>query len=324
MQRRTFSRLSWWFVVYLIAVILFGAWVRIAGAGAGCGNHWPLCNGDVLPAAPQTKTIIEFTHRLTSGLCGIFGLLFVFWAWRMKDRGVLRAALLTMLFILVEGFVGAVLVKKELVVNDASVSRAVVIGLHLANTLLLVASATAMAWRASPPVAATKTVGRGMLLAAMLVLVFTNMTGAVTALGDTLFPLQPTLDGSLFARVREDLTAGQHFLVRLRVIHPFVAVFCAAFLSGVVASVRRQFTGDAAMRKLLHWPLMIVGVQVLLGALNITLAAPGWMQIVHLLVAQVLWVACCAGLMALAGVGGETSGRSDVQSTTTKPVNRTA
>mgnify|MGYP003348171974 CR=1 FL=1 len=63
-----------------------------------------------------------------------------------------------MFFILVEGFVGAVLVKKELVVNDASMSRAVVIGLHLANTLLLVASATAMAWRAAPPVTATKTV----------------------------------------------------------------------------------------------------------------------------------------------------------------------
>jgi heme a synthase len=299
--RQRFARFAWWFAAYLIAVILFGAWVRIAGAGAGCGNHWPLCNGEVLPAAPGTKTIIEFTHRLTSGLCGIFGLAFIWYARRMGDRGVLRAALATMFFILVEGFVGAVLVKKELVENDASVSRAVVIGLHLANTLLLMAAATAMAWRARPLVETERRVGRGMMLAAMAVLVLANATGAVTALGDTLFPLQPTLDGSLFAKVREDLTAGQHFLVRLRVVHPFVAVFCAAFLSGVVGSIRRKFTGDDAMRRLLHWPLALVGVQVVLGALNVLLAAPGWLQIGHLLMAQVLWVACCASFLALRG-----------------------
>lgn len=299
MQRKTFSRLAWWFVGYLIVVILFGAWVRIAGAGAGCGNHWPLCNGDVLPTAPQTKTIIEFTHRVTSALCGLFGIGFIIAAWRMGDQGVLRAALWTFFFILVEGFVGAVLVKKELVVNDASVSRAVVIGLHLANTLALMAAATLMAWRAAPPVVASKTASRGLLMAAMGVLVLTNMTGAVTALGDTLFPLQPTLDGSLFAKVREDLTAGQHFLVRLRVIHPFVAVFCAALLSGVVASIRRGYAADAAMRKLLHWPLRLVGIQVLVGVLTIVFAAPGWLQIGHLLVGQVLWVSCCAGYVAI-------------------------
>ena len=294
----TYSRLAWWFAGYLIAVILFGAWVRIAGAGAGCGNHWPLCNGDVLPVAPAAKTVIEFTHRVTSGLCGLFGIAFVFGAWRMGDRGVLRAALATLFFILVEGFVGAVLVKKELVANDASVSRAVVIGLHLVNTLLLMAAATAMAWRASPLVVATRAAGRGWLLAAMGVLVLTNMTGAVTALGDTLFPLQPTLDGSLLAKVREDFTAGQHFLVRLRAIHPFVAVFCAAFLSGVVASIRRVYAGDLPMQSLLNWPLGLVVGQVVLGAVNIVLAAPGWLQIAHLLGAQVLWVAICVSYLA--------------------------
>lgn len=300
-MRDKFARYAWWFAAYLIAVILFGAWVRIAGAGAGCGNHWPLCNGDVVPVAPGTKTIIEFTHRVTSALCGLFSIGFLVAAWRMKDRGVLRAAGLTFFFILVEGFVGAVLVKKELVENDASVSRAVVIGLHLANTLALMASATAMAWRAKPLAQTERPAPRGLLLGAMLVLVFANMTGAVTALGDTLFPLQPTLDGSLWAKVREDLTAGQHFLVRLRVIHPFVAVFTAAFLSGVVGSIRRKLAGDAAMKKLLHWPLLLVGVQVLLGVLNIALAAPGWVQIGHLLLAQLLWVACCASFMALRG-----------------------
>ncbi|MBM3783132.1 MAG: heme A synthase, partial [Acidobacteria bacterium] len=126
------QRFAWAFAAYLIAVILFGAWVRIAGAGAGCGNHWPLCNGEVLPAAPQTKTVIEFTHRITSALCGVFGLAMI---WFTSGRAR-KAAILTMFFILVEGFVGAVLVKMELVENDASLSRAIVIALHLTNTLL--------------------------------------------------------------------------------------------------------------------------------------------------------------------------------------------
>ncbi|MBI2688769.1 MAG: COX15/CtaA family protein [Acidobacteria bacterium] len=302
-MRHTFSRLAWWFVAYLIAVILFGAWVRIAGAGAGCGNHWPLCDGEVLPTAPQTKKLIEFTHRVTSGLCGVFGLAFVYAAWRMRDRVLLRAALATLLFVLLEGFIGAVLVKKELVANDASMSRAVVIGLHLVNTMLLVAAATLMAWRAAPFVVASKIVSRGLLAAAIGVLVVTNMAGAVTALGDTLFPIQPMLDGALFGRVRDDLTSGEHFLVRLRVIHPFVAFFAAAFLSGVIASIKRQFPGDPAMRTLLRWPLLLVGLQVIIGFSNIALAAPGWMQIVHLLMAQVLWVSVYCAWLATEEIG---------------------
>lgn len=299
MQPPLFSKLSWWFTAYLIAVILFGAWVRIAGAGAGCGNHWPLCNGEVTTIAEQTKKWIELTHRLTSALCGVFAMAFAYWASRMGDRAVLRASWLTLFFVLMEGFIGAVLVKKELVVNDASMSRAVVIGLHLANTLLLVASATAMAWLARPLVETRRIISRGLLAAAMGVLVLTNVTGAVTALGDTLFPLTPTLDGSLLAKVREDLTAGQHFLVRLRVIHPFVAVFAAALVSAVIGSIRRRFPDEPAMRRLLHWPLMLVGLQVLLGATNIVLAAPGWLQIVHLLGAQLVWVSACASYLAL-------------------------
>lgn len=161
------------------------------------------------------------------------------------------------------------------------------------------AAATTMAWRARPPVVSVRHAKRGLLLAVMAAVIVTNMTGAVTALGDTLFPLQPTLDGSLLAKVREDLTAGQHFLVRLRVIHPFVALFTAAFLIGAVLTLRRRFLDDPEMRKLLHWPLMLAGVQVVLGPLNILLAAPGWMQIAHLLVAQLLWVALCAAYLAL-------------------------
>ena len=274
-------KLAWFYVAYLVAVILFGAWVRISGAGAGCGDHWPLCDGEVIPQAAGAKKVIEFTHRVTSGLCGAIALAVVGWIWRKRGRGpALYCSLAAFFFLLVEGFIGAVLVKKQLVVDDASVSRAVVISIHLTNTLLLVATATASAWLLDARrVLAPSRIGVRLLGIALGALILTNITGAITALGDTLFPVSPTLGAGLFARIREDLTAGQHFLVQLRIVHPFVAAGTAIFLFGVLAAVRR-----------LYWAAGLVGLQVSLGFLNILLAAPGWMQIVHLLVSQGIWI----------------------------------
>jgi heme A synthase len=290
-----FVRFAWFFVAYLILVILFGAWVRIAGAGAGCGNHWPTCNGDVIPQAPEMKTVIEYTHRVTSGLCGLLVLGLVFWA-RRVNRPVFYASLATLFFILVESFIGAVLVKKELVAGDASVSRAIVISLHLVNTMLLTAAAATVAWWASRGSAALPriAVSRGMIVAVLFCLVLTSVTGAVTALGDTLFPKQPALDGSLIASVRGDLSVGQHFLVRLRVLHPLVAVVSAMVVLAVSLGLRRQVKGTSAgelrlVRLLKSWQHAVLS-QLVLGVVNIALAAPGWMQIVHLLMAQALWL----------------------------------
>ena len=145
-----FERLAWAFLAYLLFVILFGAWVRISGSGDGCGNHWPLCRGEVVPVAPATKTIIEFSHRLTSGFSGIVAIVLVWWARRL-DAKVFRASLAMFVFLMLEAFIGAVLVKKQLVAGDASTSRAIVIALHLCNTMLLTASTAAMAWWAGPP-----------------------------------------------------------------------------------------------------------------------------------------------------------------------------
>jgi len=282
-------KLAWFYVAYLVAVILFGAWVRITGAGAGCGDHWPLCDGEMIPQAAGAKKVIEFTHRVTSGLCGVIALALVGWIWRKRGRGpALYCALAALFLLLVEGFIGAVLVKKQLVVDDASVSRAVVISIHLTNTLLLVATATASAWLLDARrVLAPTSIGFRLLGIALGALILTNITGAITALGDTLFPVPPTLGAGLFARIREDLTAGQHFLVQLRIVHPFVAGGTALFLFAVLAAVRRQ---TSSLGRLLFWASSMVVLQVTLGFLNILLAAPGWMQIVHLLVSQVIWI----------------------------------
>jgi heme A synthase len=287
MNRRNFERFAWFFVAWLVATILFGAWVRISGSGDGCGSHWPACNGSVIPQSPSTKTIIEFSHRMMTGCCGIFAIVLLVWARRL-DRPVFRAAGLAFAFLIVESLLGALLVKAHLVVNDASMSRAIVVALHLANTLMLTSSAALVAWRAGSRSAPfMPAASRGLLGAVLLALLLTNMTGAVTALGDTVFPTKPALDGSLFAKLGADASPGQHFLVRLRVIHPGVAVLAAFLAAGVLLSVARRGSAGA---KLAGAACAAVLVQVALGTANVALAAPGWMQIVHLLMAQIVWL----------------------------------
>ena len=315
MRNRKFAALAWFFVAYLVGVVLFGAWVRITGSGNGCGSHWPACNGDIIPQAPAAKTIIEYTHRLMSGLCGIIALVLVVWA-RRVSRPVFRASLLALFFLVVESLLGALLVKRHLVVDDVSVARAYTVALHLANTLLLTASAALLAWRASTDQGLSTLSLRGQsaergqstvslrgqsgtspssprvwLGLALVALLLTSMSGAVTALGDTVFPTQPALDGTLLAKIRADASPSQHFLVRLRVIHPVVAILAALLVAGVLmGTVARRGSAGTAYGRLAVLALSAVVLQTGLGFFNVLLAAPGWMQIVHLLMAQAVWI----------------------------------
>lgn len=300
-RRDALANFAWCFVLYLLGVILFGAWVRITGSGAGCGDHWPTCHGQVIPRADDVKTVIEYTHRLTSGMCGIFGVALVGWAYARHRMGkVFVGALLTLVFIILEALIGAGIVLKELVADNDSVARAVVISLHLVNTLILMAAASLTAWWASD----TSTRGaeergeahqkspsleRALLVMSGLFIVATCMSGAVTALGDTLFPVDPTIGQGLMARVRGDLSATRHFLVRLRILHPIIAILSAAFL----IFVGNRMLAERFGARTRAWAIMLcvsVTVQVLIGLANIALAAPGWVQLLHLLTAQLVWI----------------------------------
>ena len=241
----------------------------------------------MLPVEPSIKTMIEFTHRITSGLSGLMGLALLIWTWRKKSPALRWAAGMFFL-LLVEGFIGAVLVKKELVENDASMSRAVVISLHLVNTMLLMLCAVATAIKVCR-VRYRNAYAGGLIWLVMAMLVITNATGAVTALGDTIFPIKPTLGPELIAKIREDVTPGQHFLIRLRVVHPIIAAITALVVFGVLSYFHRLRSNRWALAG-----LGLVAIQVALGFGNIWLGAPGWMQISHLLTAQLLWVTIVA------------------------------
>lgn len=299
--RDRFQRLAWAVLGYTVLVILFGAWVRITGSGAGCGEHWPSCHGELVPRSPTLATVIEFTHRVTSGLCLISVLALVWLARRAFPRGhaARRGAALAVLFTITEALVGAGLVRFGLVDKDDSVARAVVMAIHLVNTSLLTGALAYTAWRARPPTPVATVPRRAALWlgTAIVGLLVVGVSGAVTALGDTLFPAQQV---GLAGRLAEDHGAGAHFLQRLRVFHPFIAVGLGLY----VMVVANALSGPQSSAQVRRWGAVVmlgVLVQVAAGVVNILLSAPGWMQIVHLLLGTGLWIAVTVFALAVLG-----------------------
>ena len=280
----TKQRLStaWWGVLILTEfVILWGAVVRATGSGAGCGANWPSCNGEIIPLGSSTETLIEFTHRATSGIA-LLAIVGLWWVGRNVLEGLAaRAARWSVVFIVVEAIIGAGLVLFEWTGTDESVARAVAIAVHLSNTLLLLGALTLTAYHANrSDQAATQLRTPALLKVALTAVLIVAAAGAVTALGDTLFPAETLTDG-----LRQDLSGSSSFLVNLRVIHPVLAVVVAGFVIWVTQRFRKSAPGIATM------VIAVVGLQVLAGFVNIALLAPVWMQVVHLLLADVLWVA---------------------------------
>src|SRR5512136_1928461 len=138
------TRFAWLVLAWNVAVILWGAFVRASGSGAGCGAHWPLCNGEVVPRAPALETMVEFMHRATSGIALLLVVALAAWVFRARPKGhpARRAAGASVVFILVEAAVGAALVLFGLVAENDSVARALFMAGHLANTFVLLACLT--------------------------------------------------------------------------------------------------------------------------------------------------------------------------------------
>lgn len=285
-----FTRYAWTVLGINLVVILWGAYVRASGSGAGCGAHWPLCNGVVLPRAPAIATIIEMTHRLTSGLALLAVVGLVVWAIRTLPKGhaARRAAYASMFFMLTEALVGAGLVLFEMVAHNASLARGWWISAHLINTFLLLASLSLTAWYASgEPVPASRRVGGTGIACIVLALVALalGVSGGITALGDTLFPVTSLAEG-----LAQDAENGSHLFVRLRVWHPALA---AIFAIGAIIATRKIASdlGDARVKMLAGAVSGIVVLQLVIGAANVALLAPIPLQLIHLVLADAVWIA---------------------------------
>jgi cytochrome c oxidase assembly protein subunit 15/protoheme IX farnesyltransferase len=271
-----------------VVVILLGALVRATGSGAGCGRSWPSCKGILVPEL-EGATAIEFTHRATSGIALVMVAVLVILVFRRGERGhpARIGAALSGIFIVIEALIGAVIVLAEWVADDSSVARAVSVPIHLVSTFVLLAALVlTVFWlggggrlrlrenrRQARPLL---WIGVGMLLI--------GATGGVTALADTLFPKESFEVAGIF-----ETESTEHFLTRLRAIHPVVAL-----VVGLIAAWwarARGWNAPGGAGRAAKLVVGIVGVEVLLGFLNVVLLTPIWLSLVHLALADGLWMA---------------------------------
>ena len=293
------SRLAWFTLGWNLLVILWGAVVRATGSGAGCGAHWPTCNGSVVPIAPTVGTLIEYSHRLTSGVALILVALLLHQVRRHREPGHLSRfwSAASMVLILTEAAVGAGLVLFERVAGDTSVARGYWISGHLVNTFLLLAALTLTARfvdgpprpfsaGVSPLRATFPSASRELpTLLAVLALVATGISGAIAALGDTLFKAE-----TLREAIAQDFSSASHVFLRLRLLHPVIALIGGGLVLMLAYRTMTTNPNRPGARRLGLVLAALVFSQWFLGLTNLVLLAPTWLQIVHLLVADLIWM----------------------------------
>jgi heme A synthase len=292
------ARFAWATVCFNVAVVLWGAFVRATGSGAGCGNEWPACGGSVLGTSSKAQTIIEFTHRMTSGVALLMVVALALWCWRATSRGnwARYSAILATAFLASEALLGAALVLLGHVARDQSAGRTLFLCLHFGNTLLLLGTlALTAAWLQSDSgnfrLIQKRTDVTAVVFGLLAVLAI-GMTGTVAALGDTLFPAT-----SLGGSVLQDFTSDSPALLHFRLLHPFLAVLAGTYVMWVVLkNTSRGMCLSRASMALIIFLLTEIGI----GLLNVLLLAPVWLQILHLLVADTIWISLVLASAALA------------------------
>jgi cytochrome c oxidase assembly protein subunit 15 len=298
-RNRLLARFAWFAVFYNVLVILWGALVRASGSGAGCGNHWPLCNGQVIPVSPSFHTIIEFTHRMMTGPGdSVVILAMLIWTFRATARrnAARFFAIASTVLLVNEAILGALLVKLGYVTTNQSAGRMVVLSIHFSNTLLLLAALTLTARAVSLAargdaqrwVGLQRARGFGWAVAGLAATILVGVSGSMAALGDTLFPAS-----SLSEAFAQDFAAGSPMLLRLRVLHPVSALVAALFVVWLLmrSRMRDAQTKTTHTTRLAYLTVSLLALQFVLGIADILLLAPAWMQLLHLLGADVYWVA---------------------------------
>jgi heme a synthase len=270
-------------------VILQGAFVRATGSGAGCGRHWPLCNGEVVPLAGGAHTAIEFAHRLLSLVVLILGAWLFARGWRERRQrpGLFAFTVAATAFLAIEAALGAATVLGGLTGDDRALARSLMVATHLVNSLLLVGALVGV-WlyaRPRPPAWPLRLRHQGALGAVLAIgmvgMLFLMFTGGIAAMGNTTFPAASLAEG-----LAADLSPDAHPLARLRILHPLIAITVGVYLflslgtAWWIKPVREA-------RGLAQVLLGVYGLQLAVGTLNLTLSAPLALQLLHLSLAVV-------------------------------------
>ena len=271
--KKRFQQYSFLVLAFALLTIFWGAWVRLSFSGDGCGASWPLCNGHLLP--DKGPALIEWIHRLTSLICLVLTLAlraFASKVYRLQNAPAKKSAQAALIFIFIEALIGALLVTSGLVAGDQSNMRVLILSLHLVNSLFLTAALGLCFKTALWPSFKIKK----PLIYFALAFIAIALLGNVASLAGQLFPVS-----SLKEALYLDFLPSSHISLRLRILHPLLAVL---FLTAMGAFV--FFKGE----KLLKILWAGAGAVALAGFLTWALASPLLMKMLHLILAYLLWI----------------------------------
>lgn len=285
-----FAKYAWGVLAYNVVVILWGVFLRASKSGDGCGQHWLTCHGEVIPSAPELKTIIEFSHRITSFLAFVSVLILVIWAFRKFGKGerIRRTAVGSFLFVVTEALVGAGLVLTGNTADALTFARPFWMTGHLLNTFILLMFLTSTAWFASGGRPLNFLGKQKYLLAiggSVLAIAIVGATGSIAALATMLFPSE-----SISAGITEDLAATSNILVRLRVLHPISSILVSVLLIFVAGWLARESGDKPGVRRWSNVLSVLILLQIAFGAATLLTLGPIVMQLGHLLLADAIWI----------------------------------
>ena len=276
-------------------MILWGVFLRASKSGDGCGEHWLTCHGELIPSAPEFKTVIEFSHRISTAIDGIVMLILLGWAIKIwysrhdkQSRQILVASAASMFFVLTEAAVGAGLVLTGNTAEAITDARPFWAIGHLVNTFILLAFLTLAVWFAAGERRfALRGNERSILLIVIAVvgLILVGMSGSLAALSNMLFPSASIAEG-----IAKDLSAASNIIVRLRVSHPILSILVAVYLIFVSGYLKQRSGGKANVTKWSNWLSILILLQVAFGAATLLTLGPIVMQLGHLLLADLVWI----------------------------------
>ncbi|MGI8495007.1 MAG: COX15/CtaA family protein [Pyrinomonadaceae bacterium] len=285
-----FAKYVWAVLAYNIIVILWGAFLRASLSGDGCGQHWLTCGGEVVPTAPQFKTIIEFSHRLSTGLAFISVLILFVWAFRkfVKGNQVRKMTFFSFVLMIVEALIGAGLVLTGNTAENWTPTRPFWMAAHLITTFTLLAVLTLAAWFSSGGKTFNFNVPRKVLIiltAAVVGILLVGMSGTVAALSSMLFP-----SNSLSESIAKDFSAASNILLRLRISHPIFSIIVSAYLAFSAYWFKTKFAENFWIKRWANLLILLVAIQLAFGSLTLLTLAPIVMQLGHLFLADAIWI----------------------------------
>lgn len=285
-----FAKYAWFVLAYNVLVILWGVFLRASKSGDGCGQHWLTCHGEVVPSAPELKTVIEFSHRLMSAADGIIVIILVIWAFRAFAKGhILRKfAVASLVLVIVEGLIGAGLVLTGNTAGSYSESRPFWAMGHLISTFILLTAMTLTAWFASGGKPFSfKNGGKVILLLGIGVfgILLVGMSGSLAALSNMLFPSQSLTEG-----IAKDFSETSHYLLRLRISHPIVSILTSVYLIFLAGWLRKKSGNNPSVVRWSNILSILILGQIAFGAATLLMLAPIVMQLGHLLLADLIWI----------------------------------